>query len=160
MPPTAIAAMAAARPRRRVSTNFRERVQRPWPASCAWASAWERSSSSSGELACSPNNAQSCWMRFQASAWRGSSASQADSSGQPSRSISASRTRQAAACVRQDVSLSLMPVPFRQVNRCLNNVFLDGALPYAVQGSNIFLLHILEPEQNKNLTGELAQFLE
>ena len=46
------------------------------------------------------------------------------------------------------------------MNRGLDDVLLDGALPYAVQGSNIFLLHILESEQNKNLTGELAQFLE
>src|SRR5215472_14875470 len=134
--------------------NRLERTHRPCPASRARARARERSSSSSGELACSANRAQSSCTRVQAVMLRMSAASQAESSGHPSRSFSASRTRQTAAWVRREMSsLSLMSMASGQMNHGLHDMLLDGALPYAVQGCNVLLLHILESEQNKNLTG-------
>jgi hypothetical protein len=47
-----------------------------------------------------------------------------------------------------------------QVDYGLHDMFLDGALPYAVQGGDVLLLHILEPEKNENLAGHIAQFFQ
>src|SRR5262249_19735951 len=88
---------------------------------------------------------------------RGSSASQADKSSQLSRSLSARRMRQAAACVRRDVSQSFMAISLRQMDHRLDDVLLHGALPDSIQGGDVLLLHILEPEQDENVARELAQ---
>src|ERR1700722_15068292 len=137
-----------------------ERAHRPLPTSRASANASERSSSTSGEFACSAKSAQSSYTRCQAAALRVSAANHAESSEQLSRSCSASQTRQVAACVRRDVSLSLMPIPLGQMDHSLYDVLLDGALSYTVKGSDILLFHILETEQDKNFAGQLAQFVQ
>ena len=42
----------------------------------------------------------------------------------------------------------------------VHDMLLYGALPDPVQGGDVLLLHILEPEQNENIARELAELFQ